>query len=189
MDIRQLQYFIAVAEEGGFRRAAARLNITQPPLSLQIQALERSIGVALFDRSGHKIKLTSAGEALLRRSRAIVEAIGNARQETLRVGRGEVGRLVVGVMSGALLGRLSPLLAAFREAAPDVDVAIDQRSPADQIAGIRARRDRRRKSSRFRANSNPPTRELRSRRNNYGRKNWRSPCPPIIPWQRRPNCR
>jgi LysR family transcriptional regulator, benzoate and cis,cis-muconate-responsive activator of ben and cat genes len=136
MDIRQLQYFIAVAEEGGFRRAAARLNITQPPLSLQIQALERSIGVALFDRGGHKIKLTSAGEALLRRSRAIVEAIGNARQETLRVGRGEVGRLVVGVMSGALLGRLSPLLAAFREAAPDVDVAIDQRSPADQIAAI-----------------------------------------------------
>lgn len=138
MDLRQLKYFVAVAEEGGFRRAAARLNITQPPLSLQIQALETDLGVNLFDRAGHRIRLTAAGAALLRRARAILETIGDARQEAQRVGRGEVGRLVIGVMSAALLGRLPPILDAFRQAAPGVDVAIDQRSPKNQIAAIAA---------------------------------------------------
>lgn len=138
MDLRQLKYFVAVAEEGGFRRAATRLHITQPPLSLQIRALEEDIGVRLFDRGGHTIKLTAAGEALLRRARAILQTLGDARLETQQVGRGEAGRLVIGVMSAALLGRLPQVLDAFRQSAPKVDLGIDQRPPKDQIAAIAA---------------------------------------------------
>jgi DNA-binding transcriptional LysR family regulator len=138
MDLRQLKYFVAIAEEGGFRRAAARLHITQPPLSLQIRALEKDLGVRLFERGGHTTTLTAAGAALLRRARAILQSLGDAQQETRRIGRGEAGRLVISIMSAALLGRLPPILDTFRQTAPHVDVAIDQRPPKDQVAAIAA---------------------------------------------------
>lgn len=136
MDLRQLRYFIAVAEAGGFRRAAERLHITQPPLSLQIQSLERDLGVVLFERGARVTRLTAAGQALLRRGRAILASVDEAQLETTRVGRGETGRLVLGVMSAALLGRLPPLLGKFRERAPDVAIVIEQRSPQEQIVAI-----------------------------------------------------
>lgn len=83
IDLRQLRYFIAVADEGNFRRAAAGLRITQPPLSRQIMALERELGLRLIDRRHQPVRLTPAGRLLLQRARCIVadleRAVGDAR--------------------------------------------------------------------------------------------------------------
>jgi len=114
VDLRRLRYFIAVAEELNFRRAADRLHISQPPLSQQIQALEADLGATLLLRDRRSVELTEAGEVLLRRARAILALASDTTTEVRRVGRGELGRLVVGFMSAAMLGRLAAVLGAFR---------------------------------------------------------------------------
>ena len=188
MDIRQLQYFIAVAEEGGFA-APLRGSISPSRRSASRSRLWSEVSVSRCSTAaGHKIKLTSAGDALLRRSRPIVEAIGNARQETLRVGRGEVGQLEAGVMSGALLGRRRrclPLSAKRLPMSTSLSISVRRRIRSRESRAARSTSE----SRAFAQIQTHPLRELRSHRNNYGRKNWRSPCPPIIPWQRGPNCR
>ncbi len=136
MDLRRLRYFVAAAEEQNFRRAAARLNITQPPLSQQIQALEDELGVPLFVRDRRSVTLTEAGEVLLRRARALLAAAASAATEASRVGRGELGHLVVSFMSAAMLGRLASVLATFRAARPGVEVQLKQLPPKEQIAAI-----------------------------------------------------
>lgn len=138
MDLRRLRYFIAVAEELNFRRAADRLNISQPPLSQQIQALEADLGATLFLRDRRSVELTEAGEVLLRRARAILASATGAATEVRRVGRGELGRLVVGFMSAAMLSRLAATLGVFRAARPAVDVHLTQLSPREQIAAVAA---------------------------------------------------
>ncbi len=96
MDIRSLDYFIAIAEELHFRRAAQRLNLTQPALSQQIQVLEDEVGAALFDRDRRHVALTPAGRAFLDPARSAVAAAFLARTQALRARRGEVGRLRLG---------------------------------------------------------------------------------------------
>ena len=93
MELRHFRYFIAVAEELHFSRAAARLHISQPPLSQQIINLEREVGTRLFDRSGKRVRLTAAGAAFLARARLVLGQVGQAVKTAQRVGAGELGQL------------------------------------------------------------------------------------------------
>jgi DNA-binding transcriptional LysR family regulator len=115
MELRHLRYFVAVAEELHFRRAAERLHMSQPPLSQQIRRLEEEIAATLLLRNQHGVELTAAGEAFLNRAREILAAVDDAALEARRVQRGEVGRLAVGFVGSAMYSVVPELLRAFRD--------------------------------------------------------------------------
>jgi DNA-binding transcriptional LysR family regulator len=135
---RRLRYFVAVAETLNFHRAAERLNISQPPLSQQIKALETDLGVLLFVRHRRAVELTEAGRTLFQRARPLLAAFEAVAVEVGMVGRGEMGLLGIGFMSAAMLGRLASILAAFRADRPKVEVRLSQAQPKDQIAAVAA---------------------------------------------------
>jgi DNA-binding transcriptional LysR family regulator len=120
VELRHLRYFVAVAEELHFRRAAERLHVSQPPLSQQIRALERELGVEVFSRNRRRVELTAPGRALLPRAREILAAVDDAVQTTRRVARGEAGELAVGFVGSAMYGALPDVLRDFRAARPGV---------------------------------------------------------------------
>jgi DNA-binding transcriptional LysR family regulator len=136
MDLRQLRYFTAVAEERSFTDAARRLNLSQPPLSQQIQALEASLGTRLFYRTSRRVELTPAGAALLARAWAIQQQIKSAEEEVRSVGAGLVGTLDIGATGSVLRGRLADLLAAYRREAPSVRMTVHEQAPSLQIAAL-----------------------------------------------------
>jgi DNA-binding transcriptional LysR family regulator len=136
MDLRQIRYFIAVAEERSFTAAARRLNLSQPPLSQQIQALEAALGAQLLHRTSRRVELTQAGEALLTRALAIQQQIKLAEAEVRSIGAGLIGSLDVGATGSILRGRLADLLAAYRKEAPAVKMTIHEQAPALQIAAL-----------------------------------------------------
>lgn len=136
MDLRQLRYFVAVAEERSFTSAARRLNLSQPPLSQQIQALEASLGTRLFYRTSRRVELTPAGAALLARAWAIQQQIKSAEEEVRSVGAGLVGTLDIGATGSVLRGRLADLLAAYRREAPSVRMTVHEQAPSLQIAAL-----------------------------------------------------
>lgn len=142
MDLRQLRYFVAVAEERHMGRAAERLHLSQPPLSRQIQSLERELGVALFIRTARGVDLTDAGQALLQDARAIRLLAAQAGERAQRVGKGELGTLDVGVFGSSLLNVVPRLLARFSERHPEVDVNIvlHNAHKRQQIDALRQRR-------------------------------------------------
>jgi DNA-binding transcriptional LysR family regulator len=113
-DLRQLRYFLAVAEELHFGRAAERVGIAQPPLTQQIQKLEALLGCALF-RRGRRTTLTEAGAALLEQTRRILPEVERAVEFTRRAARGETGRLRVGVPPSILLSALPAAIRKYRE--------------------------------------------------------------------------
>jgi DNA-binding transcriptional LysR family regulator len=131
MDLRRLTYFVAVAEELHFGRAAARLNIAQPPLSRQIGQLEADLGVTLFDRSRSQIQLTQAGEALLEGGRDILERIEQTVREVQAIGEGAAGRLRIAFIGSASHGVLPGLIREFRAAYPDVGLALSTMNNAE----------------------------------------------------------
>ena len=137
MELRHLRYFVAVAEELHFGRAAARLRLSQPSLSRQVRGLEREIGAPLFSRERRRIALTSAGEAFLEgalRTLADAEqAVGDAR----RADRGEVGRLSLGYVQSATYGMLPRLAGAFRAECPGVELRARAMTTVGQIAALR----------------------------------------------------
>src|SRR5215468_6728504 len=96
IELRHLRYFVAVAEELHFGRAAQRLHLAQPPLSQQIRKLEELLGHALFTRTSRAVKLTTAGEVFLERARRTLAKVGEDVEEVRSIGRGEVGLLRVG---------------------------------------------------------------------------------------------
>ena len=102
MDLRHLKYFIAVAEEQNIGRAAARLNISQPPLTRQIQQLEEELGVRLFNRTPRGMELTQTGEVLLHEARNIRSLVEQATERTQRAGQGKLGRLDVAIFGSAI---------------------------------------------------------------------------------------
>jgi DNA-binding transcriptional LysR family regulator len=121
MELRHLRYFVAVAEELHFTRAAARLNIAQPPLSQQIRALEQELGVRLFERTRRSVALTDAGHALLERARELLAATQALPQHLQRIARGEVGQLRIGFSSTLPLTKvLRDVVAEHRHTHPDV---------------------------------------------------------------------
>jgi DNA-binding transcriptional LysR family regulator len=136
MDLRQIRYFIAVAEERSFTVAARRLNLSQPPLSQQIQSLEAALGAQLLYRTSRRVELTQAGEALLARARAIQQQIKLAEEEVRSIGAGLVGTLDIGATGSILRGRLADLLAAYRKDAPSVKMTVHEQAPALQIAAL-----------------------------------------------------
>lgn len=137
MDLRQLNYFVAVAETGHVGRAARRLHLSQPPLSRQIKALEDEIGAALFERTAWGMALTEPGKELLRHARSVLGLVAQAAEDTRRVARGERGRLDVGVYGSAVFGVVPRILAAFRRNCPRVDVALHHAQTPQQIDALR----------------------------------------------------
>lgn len=131
MELKRLRYFIAVAEELHFGRAASRLEIAQPPLSRQIAALEAEIGAQLFDRSRSQIRLTQAGQVLERHARHLIIAMDSAYRETRLVGQGGEGRLRVAFVGSATHGVLPSLIKSYRSHYPRIELALSAMNNAE----------------------------------------------------------
>ncbi|KUZ16579.1 LysR family transcriptional regulator [Burkholderia diffusa] len=141
MDLRHLRYFLAVAEEGHFGRAAERLHIVQPALSAQIRALEEELGVTLFERTTRKVLLTDAGRLLVTEARQTLEQAERAKTVVQRAARGETGVVRIGFVGNAVAtGRLSDDLTAFHAAWPEVTLDLHEMAPAAQQDAILAGR-------------------------------------------------
>src|SRR3954454_20432874 len=139
MDLRQLRYFVAVAEELHFSRAAARLRLAQSALSSQIRQLEREVGGPLLVRSTRRVELTPAGEALLADAQALLAAADGALERARALARGEAGSLTIGSLGPAPGGILAPLLARFGGRHPDVRVEVRAFDFTDTVDGLRDR--------------------------------------------------
>ena len=139
MELRHLRYFVAVAEELHFGRAAARLFIAQPPLSQQIQQLERELGVTLFQRTSRRVQLTPAGEVFLSGARQTLETLDSAVQSTQRAARGETGWLGIGFAASATYHLLPAVLHDYRERFPDVALSLMELNAVEQSAALRDR--------------------------------------------------
>jgi DNA-binding transcriptional LysR family regulator len=137
MDVRQLNYFVAVAEERHLGRAAKRLSVSEPPLTRQIKALERELGVLLFDRTPRGMTLTQGGEALLRDARGMFSLLGKAAERARRAAKGQTGRLDIGLYGSGVFGVVPQLLARFREAFPDVDLSFHYAQTPEQVIALR----------------------------------------------------
>jgi DNA-binding transcriptional LysR family regulator len=136
MDPRKLRYFIAVAEELHFGRAARRLNVSQPPLSIQIRALESELETSLFTRNRRSVALTDAGRVLLIEARKILQQLNDTRAVVQRAGRGEVGRLAIGFNTAVEYNVLPNLLGEFRRRYPDVLLTLRERMSDQQLAEL-----------------------------------------------------
>ena len=137
MELRHLRYFVAVAEERHFGRAAARLHMAQPPLSQQIRSLETELGLVLLRRTTRRVDLTAAGEAYLARARAILADVEEAAAEARRVAEGLVGRVVIGCVGSATYSLLPALARTLREELPGLDFAFrGEMLVPDQVAGL-----------------------------------------------------
>jgi DNA-binding transcriptional LysR family regulator len=140
LELRHLRYFLAVADELHFTRAAQRLHMAQPALSARIREIERGAGVPLFRRTTRRVELTAAGEALLAHARAAVEAAERADEALRRARDGIAERLCVGLVVGTQTVLLSRVLAAFGERHPEVRVEIEEFDFSEPSAGLRSGR-------------------------------------------------
>jgi DNA-binding transcriptional LysR family regulator len=139
MELRHLRYFVAVAEERSFRRAAERLGIQQPPLSLQIRHLEREMGAPLFHRNSRGVELTDAGKLLLEETRVILSQIEQAKSDVARRGRGESGQLNIGSSGATYYHPLIPaIIREYGLRYPDVAVVPEDSNTALLLARLRA---------------------------------------------------
>ncbi|ECI0416180.1 LysR family transcriptional regulator [Salmonella enterica subsp. salamae] len=137
MDLRHLRYFLAVAQEGHFARAAERLNIVPPALSMQIRALEEELGGPLFVRTSRKVELTEAGRILQIEAQRTLEQAAFARETVQRSIRGETGCVRVGFAGNAVFsGKLTNDLRAFRKAYPDAELVVREVAPLLQADAI-----------------------------------------------------
>lgn len=124
MNLKQLTYFIAVAEELHFGRAAERLGMAQPPLSRQIKQIEDELGAVLFNRGRRAVSLTQAGERLLQRGSALVRDFEDIKLEVRRLGEGAEGRLRIGFVGSSTFGILPTIIKSFRANRPDVTLTL-----------------------------------------------------------------
>jgi DNA-binding transcriptional LysR family regulator len=138
MELRHLRYFIAVAEELNFRRAAERLHVAQPALSAQIKNLEEELGVRLFDRTTRSVQITQTGQLFLGEARGILGATANAEQLVRKAEHGLVGTLRLGVMAPATGPLLAKVLRHFHQKYPGVQLSLSALSSAEQFRRLRA---------------------------------------------------
>lgn len=137
LELRHLKYFVTVADELHFGRAAERLGISQPPLSQQIHALETRLGAKLFERKGRGVALSAAGSALLLRARTILTQAERAAESVARSQRGELGELHLGLVSSGPFTIVVPrVLARFRERLPNVRLLIHELATSQQIDAL-----------------------------------------------------
>ncbi|WP_263384728.1 LysR substrate-binding domain-containing protein [Granulicella arctica] len=139
VELRHLRYFVAVAEELHFGRAAERLHLSQPPLSQQIRSLESILGYTLFIRTSRSVKLTAAGEAYLERARRTLRNVQRDIEETRSIGQGEVGSLHIGFVGSAVLTTLPAIFRAYRNAYPRVHLHLHESFTADVMQGLENR--------------------------------------------------
>nr|WP_199039268.1 LysR substrate-binding domain-containing protein [Dyella sp. ASV24] len=133
MELRHLRYFMAIAEELHFARAAERLGISAPTLTVQIQELEHTLRARLFTRSKRSVALTPAGEAFLGEARLALAQFERAQSVGQRAGRGEIGRIEIGyVGSAAYSGALQTQIQRFRATRPDVEIVATEQ-PMDEL--------------------------------------------------------
>ncbi|MFE6408690.1 LysR family transcriptional regulator [Streptomyces sp. NPDC057837] len=138
MELRQLEYFVAVAEERNFTRAAERVHISQSGVSAQIRRLERELGAELFDRSARTVTLTPAGRAALGHARAALAAAGAVEQTVGEVTGLIRGRLVAGMVIGCTVTPLFEALAAFHRAHPGVEISLLEENSDRLVEAVRA---------------------------------------------------
>ena len=127
-DLRQLRYFVIVADELHFGRAAARLGMAQPPLTQQIQKLEQELGHRVFDRRGRRTTLTDAGRVLLDEATRLLRDYEGAMERVRRAGRGETGQITLGSPPSMMLGPLPAAIRGYRDRYPDVHVTLRELS-------------------------------------------------------------
>ncbi len=136
VEIRQLRYFVAVAEERNFGRAARRLHLSQPPLSMQIKGLEKELGISLFDRTTRRVELTDSGRALLPQARRILSAVEEAKAAARGAELGLRGELGIGFVSSATLSLLPPALRLFRERFGGVELHLRELTSGEQLEAL-----------------------------------------------------
>lgn len=136
IELRHLRYFVAVAEELHFGRAAQRLHLAQPPLSQQIRKLEELLGYALFIRTSRSVRLTSVGEVFLQSARRTLRNVQRDIDETRSIGRGEVGSLHIGFVGSGMLTTLPEIFRSYREAYPRVRLHLHESFTARVIEGL-----------------------------------------------------
>ena len=139
-DLHQLRCFVAVAEERHFGRAAVRLNMTQPPLSRQVQILERVLDVTLLERNNRNVRLTPVGESFLAEAQHILKLAENAAVLAKRVASGKAGTVRIGFTATTAYSYLPALIATCRRELPDVEISLRRWSAATSSGGsIQAR--------------------------------------------------
>src|ERR1700712_2574950 len=137
MDLRLLRYFLVLAEERHFRRAAVRLSISQPPLSLAIRQLEESLGTKLFQRNSRKVELTGAGRALQSEATFLLRRVEEVRDFVRAVDDEKSGLLRVGFGGSTLYRGLPAIIRNFRKLHPRVELRLQELSTVEQILAIK----------------------------------------------------
>jgi DNA-binding transcriptional LysR family regulator len=136
MDLRHLRYFVAVAEERNFTRAAERLHIAQPPLSRQMQQLEETLGVELIEKGSRPLRLTEAGQFFLAHARPLLDQVRDLKTMTQRVGKLE-RTLSVGFVASTLYGLLPDIIRRYRERHPEVEVTLHEMTTIEQLKALK----------------------------------------------------
>ena len=140
MELRQLRYFTAVAEELHFGRAAKRMNISQPPLSMQIRNLEDELGTRLFNRTSRQVELTTAGEAFLVQVQQILADLDGAVESARQAGQGNIGRLAMGFIGPAMDAFLPEIIRGFQSRYPGITLGLTESGTSRQIEDLYAGR-------------------------------------------------
>ena len=140
MELRQLEYFVAVAEEANFTRAANKVNVAQPGISAQIRLLEHELGETLFDRSRRQVRLTSTGAAVLPFARAALDAVAGARSAVKKLVGLVTGRVAVGIVTSSPLQDLPDLFAEFHRKYPGVEIALSEANSDVLLEALSTRR-------------------------------------------------
>ncbi len=136
MELRHLRYFVTLAEELHFGRAAERLSITQPPLSFNIQKLEESLGMRLFARDSRSVSLTAPGQALLAEARRVLAQVRHAEETVRAVANGQMGSLQIGFTTSMLYRGMTETLHGFRKAVPMIDFDLIDMPVHEQVEAI-----------------------------------------------------
>jgi DNA-binding transcriptional LysR family regulator len=140
MELRQLEYFVAVAEDANFTRAAERLHVAQPGVSAQIKQLERELGLPLLDRTGRTVTLTEAGAAVLPFARAALGAVAGSRQVVDELTGLVRGRVAIGTITSCPAVAVADMIAGFHRAHPAIEITLSQDNSDRLVDGIRAGR-------------------------------------------------